>query len=356
MAVPKRLAAAVFGFAVLALALWGGLRVERPVRFEGGPLVQGAWGSQEGQFGRGSSRDGLTYGPRSFAVDSAGRVYVLDWANQRLQRYDDKGKLINLLPLVGANNASLQGSVDLAIDSAGGMWFVDNLRGRLSYFTPDGKIQELRLFGDTKDALLEQAGQVAAVGRGVVWSQSVVTAEEAVFQLRRVGGYGDAATAVFRTALLKTGQNGPLPTAFTALGDSIYLLLPVPGEPGAALVQRLGLDGQVAATLKAPAWSNAEMNRPAELLGVDGHGRVYVGTWVKGFLHVRVYDEAGLALAHTQVAAPRDLQSHIYARVDQAGNFYVATLSGAGYEIARYERKTGWRLRPRWVAPQGPPQ
>lgn len=353
MAVPKRLAAGVLGLAVVALAAWGGIAVERPVRFEGGPVVQGAWGEAEGQFGKGAGRDGLTYGPRSFAVDAAGRIYVLDWANQRLQRFDAKGKLLNLLPLVGANKASMQGSVDLAIDPKGGMWFLDNLRGRLCYFTPDGKIQELRLFGETKDALLEQAGQVAATEHGVVWSQLAVTPEEAAFQIRHVAGYGEAATSVFRTALLKTGQNGPLPTAITAAGDSIHMLLPVPGEPGAALVQQLGRDGKTIATWKAPAMAGTA-GKAAELLGVDGHGRVYLGTWAKDTLHVRVYDATGLWVAHGMVAEPRALQSHIFARVDQAGNLYVAGLSDAGYQVARYDFKTGWRLRPRWAPPGTP--
>lgn len=345
----RRLVAAALGLAAVAGLFWGALRLERPVSLEGGPLVKGAWGTGEGQFGRGAARDGLTYGPRSFAVDGDGLIYVLDWANQRLQRFDARGRLKDLVPLVGANAASLQGATDIAVDPQGGMWLTDNLRGRLAYFQPDGKIQELRLFGDIQGALLEQAGQVAATSGGVVWSQSTITTEEALYRIRRVSRYGEQAAEVFRASLSREGRNGPLPSALAAAGDHFYLLLPVPGEPGAALIQRFGLDGAQAASWKAPGWPDSEMNRPAELLGVDGKGRVYVGTWVKGALHLRIFDPTGVLLAHTQIVALRDVSSNVFARVDGAGNLYIAGLGADGYQISRYQTREGWRLRPRWA-------
>lgn len=349
--VSARLAAAVLVLALLAAALWSGIKVDRHLTFEGAPLVQGAWGAEEGQFGQGLGRDGLTYGPRSFAVDREGRVYVLDWANQRLQRFDAAGRLTGFLPLTGAGGMSLQGAEDVVADGEGGLWLADNLRGRLAYFQPGGQVHELRSFGEVEGALLERTAQLAPLQRGVVWSQAVVTPEEAVYQVRTVGGYGEPARDVYRASLSKTGDGGPLPIAL-ACGDSeVYLLLPLPGEQGAGLVQRHGLDGKLVKAWKVPAMPEAGLRQTPELLGVDAKGRTYLGTWAKGTLHLRVFNPAGMLLAHQALPAGREARTYIQARVDSGGNLYVADLSAKGYSIARYRQVSRWSLHPSWVRP-----
>lgn len=347
----RRLAVPVLALAVLAAAFWAGVSIDRPLSYQAaGVTVSGPWGSGEGQFGQGAGRDGLTYGPRSFAVDGAGTVYVLDGANQRLQRFDRNGKLTGLLALQGANGAALQGADDLAVDGEGGIWLVDNLRGRLAYFQPGGQLHELRLFGEIQGALLERAGQIQPLARGVLWSLSVITPEEAIYRVKRVGAYGQAAEEVFRTSLSKTGKGGPLPTGLAAAGDQAFLLLPVPGEPGAALVQQVAADGQ-GRSWKVSPLDDADLRQPAELLGLDGKGRAFLGVWAKGSLYLRVFNPEGQLLTHQVIPAGRDPRSLAYARVSAAGELYLADLGTQGYTITRYRPVQGWRLRPSWTKP-----
>ncbi|MGE5591654.1 MAG: hypothetical protein ACM3ZA_13735 [Bacillota bacterium] len=347
----RRIAVPVLALAALTAALWAGVSIDRPLSYQAvGVAVSGAWGSGEGQFGQGAGRDGLTYGPHSFAVDGAGTVYVLDGANQRLQRFNRDGKLTGLLALQGANGASLQGADDLTVDGQGGIWLVDNLRGRLAYFQPGGQLHELRLFGETRGALLERAGQIQPLSRGVLWSLSVITSEEALYQVKRVGAYGQAAEEVFRTSLSKMGTGGPLPTGLAVAGDQTFLLLPVPGEPGAALVKQVSADGQ-GRSWKVPALDEADLRLPAELLGLDGKGRTYLGVWAKGSLHLRVFDPSGQMLVRQVLPAGREPRSLAYARVSSAGELYLADLGAAGYTITRYRPVQGWRLRPAWTKP-----
>ncbi len=349
--VSGRLAVSILVLAALLVALWAGVSVDRLLSFRSaGAAVSGVWGSGEGQFGQGAGRDGLTYGPRSFAVDGGGTVYVLDGANQRLQRFDRTGKLSGLLPLQGANGASLQGADDLAVDGEGGIWLADNLRGRLAYLQPGGQLHELKTFGETQGALLERAAQLQPLSRGVLWSLSVVTPEEALYQVKKVVGYGQAAQEVFRASLSKTGRGGPLPSGLAVAGDHLYLLLPVPGEPGAALIQKVPADGQ-GGSWTAPPLEEAALRQPAELLGVDGKGRVYLGLWATGTLHLRVFDPEGRLLAHQMLPAGREPRSFVYARVSPAGDLYLADLGSGGYTITRYRAVQGRRLRPSWRNP-----
>jgi hypothetical protein len=51
-------------------------------------VVEAGWGSAEGQLGAARPDEGSPEGPKSFVVDAAGRVHVLDQVNQRIQSFD----------------------------------------------------------------------------------------------------------------------------------------------------------------------------------------------------------------------------------------------------------------------------
>ena len=60
-------------------------------------VVHGQWGSAPGEFGVVKDPCGLG-GPESIAVDADGAVYVDDWRNKRIQKFDAQGKYVWSLP------------------------------------------------------------------------------------------------------------------------------------------------------------------------------------------------------------------------------------------------------------------
>jgi hypothetical protein len=62
--------------------------------------VRGAWGSGPGQFGRRRDPETRGEGPASLAVDARGRLLVLDQVNHRVLRFGPDGKPLAPLPLV----------------------------------------------------------------------------------------------------------------------------------------------------------------------------------------------------------------------------------------------------------------
>jgi len=61
-------------------------------------IVEGKWGTGPGEFGRGEWGEHF-YEPRSMVVDSEGNIYVLDTVNNRIQKFDNKGKYLLSIPV-----------------------------------------------------------------------------------------------------------------------------------------------------------------------------------------------------------------------------------------------------------------
>jgi len=65
-------------------------------------IIEGKWGSGPGEFGT-AQKFPLgyhePYRPSSLAVDSKGNIYILDIANNRIQKFNSKGKHINDIPV-----------------------------------------------------------------------------------------------------------------------------------------------------------------------------------------------------------------------------------------------------------------
>lgn len=54
-------------------------------------LIEGKWGNKPGEFGM-TMWEGEGDYPKSFVVDSAGCIYILDHINNRIQKFDNSGK------------------------------------------------------------------------------------------------------------------------------------------------------------------------------------------------------------------------------------------------------------------------
>jgi len=67
-------------------------------------IIEGKWGTRPGEFGIASQfplGHFEKYQPSSLAVDSKGNIYVLDFVNDRIQKFDKSGKYLTELPVEG---------------------------------------------------------------------------------------------------------------------------------------------------------------------------------------------------------------------------------------------------------------
>ena len=82
------------------------------------------------------SRDGEFLEPRGVAVDAAGRIFVADPGNRRVQLFDADGQWLSTL---GAE-ADLQQPCDVAVDSRGTAYVADAVGDAVVRLAPDGRV------------------------------------------------------------------------------------------------------------------------------------------------------------------------------------------------------------------------
>jgi hypothetical protein len=63
-------------------------------------IIEGKWGTGPGEFGRQGDFD-YDLKPESLAVDSKGNIYILDFVNNRIQKYSSNGKHLKDIPIDG---------------------------------------------------------------------------------------------------------------------------------------------------------------------------------------------------------------------------------------------------------------
>jgi hypothetical protein len=91
--------------------------------------------------------------PRDVALDSAGNIYVLDAANQRIQKFSPEGKYLSTFGRKGQGPGEFNYPSSLDVDSQGNMCVLDSFVKKIQILTPQGKEQKTILI--PKDQLFK---------------------------------------------------------------------------------------------------------------------------------------------------------------------------------------------------------
>lgn len=101
-------------------------------------------------FGSRGTGAGQFTDPKGIAVDLDGSIYVLDTGNNRLQKFDPTGKLINSIGRKGTGDGEFTEPWGIAIGPDGNVWVADTWNHRIQRFT--SSLQFVGKFGEFGEA------------------------------------------------------------------------------------------------------------------------------------------------------------------------------------------------------------
>src|SRR3954452_24226651 len=111
---------------VAALTLVGAADARAPIR------SLGAWGSAGTAPGQFNVANGI-------AVDAAGRVYVADTGNNRIQKLSPSGRFLAKWGTAGKGNGEFTSPRGVAVDDAGNVYVADHDNNRVQKLSPTGR-------------------------------------------------------------------------------------------------------------------------------------------------------------------------------------------------------------------------
>jgi tripartite motif-containing protein 71 len=88
------------------------------------------------KWGSSGSGDGQFNGPEGIATDSSGNVYVTDFNNHRIQKFDSNGAFITKWGSWGLGEGKFNGPNYIAVDSLGNVYVTDYNNNRIQVFSP----------------------------------------------------------------------------------------------------------------------------------------------------------------------------------------------------------------------------
>ena len=92
-------------------------------------------------FGSNGAGDGQFKSPADVAVDAVGNLWVVDKANNRIQKFNSKGEYQSKFGTFGTGNGQLSGPAGVAIDAQGNIWVADSGNRRVQKFNSKGEYQ-----------------------------------------------------------------------------------------------------------------------------------------------------------------------------------------------------------------------
>ena len=237
--------------------------------------------SQGAQWGSPGSGSGQFNQPHGVAVDSSGNVYVADFNNHRIQKFDSSGVDLTQWGGLGSGNGQFSGPVGVAVDSSGNVYVADTLNHRIQKFDSNGGY------------LTQWGGQGSGNGQ---------------FS-------GSVGVAVDRH-------------------DNVYVT-----DWGSHRIQKFDSNGRYLTQWGSNGSGNGQFNQPHGV-AVDSSGNVYVAD--KGYQRIQKFDSNGGYLTQwgSNGSGNGQFKEPLGIAVDRSGNVYVA--EQGNYRVQKFDSNGGY--------------
>jgi streptogramin lyase len=208
-------------------------------------------GAYLGKFGEAGSANGQFNAPEGIALDSAGHIWVADTGNNRLQEFSSTGTFMASVGSLGTESGKFKAPAALAFDPKGNMWVADSGNSRIEKFDKEAKyVSEFGSLGSEPGKLAEPKGIAVDSGEHI-WVADTANNRIQEFSttgslLKRFGTPGAGEGQLNAPIDLKIDSAGNIWTVDSANNRAESF------TPGGAYVTQIGFTGTEPGQLKEP--------------------------------------------------------------------------------------------------------
>jgi len=224
-------------------------KTPRVIRAEGKEalILAGGWGGEPGRYNE----------PRGIALDSKGNVYVADFRNYRIQRFDRLGKFVTAWGEAGERPGQFKDPCGVAVGMDGRVYVADTFNNRVQVFDGNGKY-----------ILHFEGGFYAPRGIAVDGSGRIWVTDSGNGVVKLFSSKGEQLKLIGKRGQGKGEFDGPNSVAIDSKGR-VYV-----ADSGNRRVQILDGEGNYVSEFKVDGWQQGVFNEP--YLDVDERGDIYL--------------------------------------------------------------------------------
>jgi streptogramin lyase len=209
---------------------------------------EGIYASSFGTLGSGN---GQLKEPQGLAIDSSGNVWVADTGNNRIEEFSATGTFIKTVGSLGSESGKLKAPSDLAFDAKGNLWVTDTANNRIEKFNKEGVyVSEFGSAGSEPGKLAEPKGIAIDAGEHVWVADTFNNRIEEFSQtgslLKRFGSAGSGEGQLKEPIDLKIDSSGNIWTADAKNNRAEAF------TPSGTYVTQIGSAGSANGQLKEP--------------------------------------------------------------------------------------------------------
>lgn len=272
---------------------------------------QGVFVRRWGSYGNGN---GQVNAPQGVAVDLSGNVYVADTGNSRIQKFDSNGNVSLIIGSAGSTDGKLNSPQGVAIDSSGNIYVADTGNNRIQVFNSSGTyVRKWGSLGGGNGQFNSPQG-VAVDSSGNVYVADTVN--------NRIQKFDSAGT--FRIAWGSSGAgdwNFSSPAGI-AVDISGYIYVTDTSNKVIKKFKSDATDHHIDLIIRwgTSGSNDGQFSNPTGI-AVDSDGNVYVAD--TGNYRIQKFQQTGKNLTVWSTSTPA-LNSPLGVAVDGSGNAYVA--------------------------------
>jgi RHS repeat-associated protein len=267
-------------------------------------------------FGESGTSTGQFNHPADVAIDSAGNIWVVDKANNRIEQFTEGGGSPKAFGSLGSSGGKLSSPSGIVIDPSGNIWVTDTGNTRVEEFNEKGEF--VATFGTNVNKTKVESGGTQA-------EKNLCTAAS--------GNICQAGTP----GSLEGQMKEPMGIAASS-GGNLFVV-----EKGNGRVEKFSSAGAILANFGTPGTKEGQLKEPTSVavapdgsLWVADTGNNRIEEWTSTFAFVHAYGKEGSGNGEFKHPDAIEADSAGNVLVADQGNGRVQKLSTTGVFVARF--------------------